>query len=61
MKNMIGGKQFTITCHVENLKLSHVDKKVVDEMIEWMKGLHVQDMRISRVKKNDYLRIIIDF
>ena len=58
---MIAGKQFTITWHVYNLNFSHADKKVVDEMIKWMKGLHGQDMRISRVKKNDYLRIIIDF
>ena len=61
VNKMINGKQFTITWHVDDLKLSHVDKKVVDKMIKWMKGLYGQDMRISRGKKNYYLGIIIDF
>ena len=30
-------------------------------MIEWMKGLYIQDMRVFRVKKHDYLRMIFDF
>ena len=33
VNKMICGKKFTITWHVENLKPSQVDKKVVDEMI----------------------------
>ena len=57
---MIGGKQFTITWHVDDLKLSHVDKKVIDEMIKWIKGLYIQDMRISRGEKHDYLGMILD-
>ena len=50
---MIGGKQFTTTWNVDNLQLSHVDKKVVDQMIEWMKGLYGNGMRISRGNKHD--------
>ena len=59
MKNMIGGKQFTITWNMVNLKLSRVDKKLLDKIIKWMKGLYVQDMRISRVKNHDYLGMIL--
>ena len=61
VNNMIGGKQLTITWNVDYLKLSHVDKKVVEEMIERMKGIYGQYMRISRGKKHDYLRMILDF
>ena len=49
----INGKQFTITRHVDDLKLSHVDKEVVDEMINWTKSLYGNDMRISKGKKHD--------
>jgi hypothetical protein len=33
----INSKQFTITWHVDDLKFSHVDVKVVDETISWLK------------------------
>ena len=32
---MVNGKQLTITWHVDDLKVSHVDSKVVDGFIEW--------------------------
>ena len=51
----INGKKFTINWHVDDLKLSHVDKEVVDKMIVWMKGLYGNDMRIYRGKKHYYL------
>ena len=45
---------------MENLKPSYVDKKVVDKMIKWMKGLYGQDMRVSRGKNHYYLRMILE-
>ena len=30
----INGNQFTITWHVDNLKLSHINNKMVDELID---------------------------
>ena len=60
VNKMICGKKFTITWHVENLKISHVDKKVVEEIINWVKGLYGQDMSISRGNNHDYLGMIID-
>jgi hypothetical protein len=33
---MIEGKQCTICFHVDNCKISHVDKKVVDNTIKWL-------------------------
>eukprot|EP00957_Ditylum_brightwellii_P134567 10259338-Ditylum_brightwellii.AAC.1 len=32
---MVNRKQFTMVWHVDNLKISHVDPKVVDDFIEW--------------------------
>jgi hypothetical protein len=43
---MVNGKQFTITWHVDNLKLSHVDIKEVDNTIEWLKSIYREDMRV---------------
>ena len=57
----INGNQFTITWHVDDLKLSHVNNKVVDDLIEWMKGLYGNDMRISRGKNHNYLGVNLDF
>jgi hypothetical protein len=54
-------KQFTITWHVDDLKLSHVDVKVVDEMISWLKSIYGEDMRVSRGKKHDYLGMELDY
>ena len=44
-----------------NLKLSHIYKKVVDYIVEWMKGLYGQDMRIYRGKNHDCLGMMIGF
>ena len=56
----IDGKQFNITWHVDDLKLSHVDKKVVYTMIGWMKGLYGQYIIISRGKNHYKLGMIIE-
>jgi hypothetical protein len=47
--------KFTITWHVDDLKLSHVDAKEVDKTIKWWKSIYGEDMRVSRGKKHDYL------
>ena len=36
---MINGSQFTVVWHVDDLKLSHKDPKVVTKMIRYLKGL----------------------
>jgi hypothetical protein len=60
-KKTINGKQFTITWHVDDLKLSHVDVKVVDEMISWLKSIYGEDMRILWGKKHYYLGMYLDY
>jgi hypothetical protein len=58
---VINGKQFTITWHVDDLKLSHVDTKVVDDTITWLKSIYGEDMSVSRGKKHDYLGMDLDY
>jgi hypothetical protein len=57
----VNGKQFTMTWHVDELKLSHVDATVVDEMISWLKSIYGEDMRVSRGMKHDYLGMDLDY
>jgi hypothetical protein len=40
---------------VDDLKLSHVDAKVVEDTITWLKSIYGEDMRVSLGKKHDYL------
>ena len=47
----INSKNFPITWHVENMRLSHTENKVVEKIIKWMKRLYGDDMIIYRVKK----------
>jgi hypothetical protein len=54
-------KQFTITWHLDDLKLSHVDKNEVTKMIEWLESIYGQDMLIYRGKNHDYLGMDFDF
>ncbi len=36
---MVNGKQLTVAWHVDNLKVSHVDKAVARDFIEWVRQL----------------------
>jgi hypothetical protein len=58
---VINGKQFNIPWHVDDLKLSRVDVKVVDDNITWPKSIYSEDMRVSRGKKHDYLGMDLDY
>ncbi len=43
----MGGRQFTITWHVDDLKLSHVNKHEVTKIIERLKSLYGEGIRLS--------------
>jgi hypothetical protein len=58
---MVNGKQFTITWHMDDLKLLYVEAKVVYNTIAWLKGIYGEYMRISRGKKQDYLGMDLDY
>jgi hypothetical protein len=46
---------------VDDLKLSHVDTKVVDDTITWLRSIYGEDMRVSRGKEHDYLGMDLDY
>ena len=60
---MVDGKQLTVTWHVDDLKISHQDKAVVDEFIQWIcnKYEDVTPVKPSRGKVHDYLGMTLDY
>ena len=59
----INGKQCTIVWHVDDLKISHVDSKVVDGIIASLNAEYGQvgEMTVRRGKIHDYLGMKLDF
>ena len=57
---IVNGKQMTITWHVDDLKISHVDATKVTAVIEWFKTIY-GNVRVSRGKVHDYLGMNLDF
>jgi hypothetical protein len=65
---MSKGKQMTLYWHVDNMKVSHFDKKKVDDMIKWLrlKYEHLFEdgsdaMQICRGKVHEYIGMTLDF
>ena len=46
VNKVVDGNQMEIFWHVDDLKISHVEKKEVPHMIEWIKGVYGDDMQI---------------
>jgi hypothetical protein len=59
----VNGKQMTIVWYVDDLKISHVESSVVDDMVDVLKKEfgQVSDLTIRRGKVHDYLGIKFDF
>ena len=62
---MIQGKQHTVTWHVDDLKSSHIDPKINDQFLAWLKKKYASDkigeIKATRGKKHDYLAMTLDF
>ena len=58
---MINGEQMTVTWHVDDLKLSHMDSNEVTKRIEHFKKIYGNRMTIHRGKVHDYLGMDLDF
>jgi hypothetical protein len=60
---MVNGKQLTIAWHVHDLKISHVDTKVVDSFIDDLDHEFGKETPLSksRGKIHDYLGMTLDF
>ena len=57
---MVNEKQLDVMWHVDDLKISHVDSKVVTGLIEYLKSIYGK-MHGSREKKHDYLGMWLDY
>ena len=51
----------TITWHVDDFKILHVDADEVTKVIDLMKGIYGRHMKESCGKKHYYLRMELDF
>ena len=58
---MINGKQMTVTWHVDDLKISHLDSNEVTKYIEHFKKIYGDRMTIHCGKVHDYLGMDLDF
>ena len=60
---MINGKQCTIGWNVDNLKISHVDSEVVDDIINKLYERYGKEapMVTKRGKIHDYLGMMLDY
>jgi hypothetical protein len=57
----VAGKQFTLTWHVDDIKMSHKDPKEITKVIEWLKGIYGDSMHVSRGTVHDYLGMTLDY
>eukprot|EP00934_Nitzschia_sp_Nitz4_P000913 Nitzschia sp. Nitz4//scaffold483_size5322//889//1410//NITZ4_009226-RA/size5322-exonerate_protein2genome-gene-0.0-mRNA-1//-1//CDS//3329552879//913//frame0 len=59
----VNGKQMTVAWHVDDLKVSHVEKEVVEEFVANMRETFGKEMPLSenRGKVHDYLGMTLDF
>ena len=60
---MVRGSELTITWHVDDLKISHVDKEVLEDLFKQLDGAFRNDgpLTIHRGKKHDYLGLWLDY
>ena len=62
---IVNGKQLTITWHVDDLKASHVDMKVLDQFVKWLEKKYGSDgvnkVKVHKGKLHDYLAMNMDY
>ena len=60
---LINGQQCTLVWHVDDMKISHVNSKVVDNIIKTIKQEFGKEapLTIRRGKIHDYLGMVLDF
>jgi hypothetical protein len=60
--NGINGKQCTILWHVDDLKISHVDKEVVEYILRMLNERYGKEvpLTVTRGKVHEYLGIVFD-
>jgi hypothetical protein len=63
VNKIINGKQCTVVWHVDDLKLSHIDPKVLDEIIRRLREKYGQEapLTVTRGKVHEYLGMTLDY
>jgi len=63
VNKIVDGKQCTVAWHVDDLKISHVDEKVVEEVVAKLNNRYGKETPLSgtRGDTHDYLGMTIDF
>ena len=66
--NIVQDKQLTLICHVDDLKMSHVDPVVITKMGDWLKKTYERIfndgfnlMKYAHGKIHEYLGTTLDF
>ena len=57
---MVNGRKLTIFWHVDDIKTSHVDRKMATNTTTWIESIY-GEMNGSRGKKHNYLGMWIHF
>eukprot|EP00977_Amphora_coffeiformis_P023672 scaffold13930_cov161-Amphora_coffeaeformis.AAC.1 len=59
----VKGSQMTVSWHVDDLKVSHIDPKQVDTFIQWVKDTYgaIGEVKTTRGKVHDYLGMKLDY
>ena len=61
----VEGTQHTLTWHVDDIKSSHVLKRVNDEFKSWLEETYGEDgigeVKVTRGNRHDYLAMMLDF
>jgi hypothetical protein len=63
--HIMNGKQHTLTWHVDNIKVSHVDSKVNERFLVWLEKTYGEDgigtVKVTRGPMHDYLGMMLDY
>jgi hypothetical protein len=55
------GKQMTVVCHVDDLKISHMSAEVIDEVLEYLKKKYGDNLVVHAGRVHDYLGVNHDY
>ena len=62
---IINGHQMTVLWHVDDLKASHKERKVLDDFVEYLRGIY-DDEEIGKIKVNygprhEFVGMVLDY
>jgi hypothetical protein len=61
VNTLLKGEQFTLTRHVDDIKMSHKDSNEITKVIDWLKGIYWDNMHVSRGLVHEYLGMTLDY